>query len=198
VPSGLGIVPTVTNVNGYGAPGGRKSGLWETLRHWMVPGLGVKRLVRPCHSGTALDRPRVAIVPPGHLPRLPPIEHPAGVQPDGVAALAAGRGLRRGRSRALLYGMLPLEPVPAGALHATWAPVARAVAEHRRLGRGPKIVAIGGGNALATLLRGLKEHTGNLTAIVSVADDGGSSGRCAVRSAFRLLEICATACRAVR
>jgi uncharacterized cofD-like protein len=38
-------------------------------------------------------------------------------------------------------------------------------------------VAIGGGHGLATLLRGLKEQTGNLTAIVSVADDGGSSGR---------------------
>ncbi|MCH8902160.1 MAG: YvcK family protein, partial [Chloroflexi bacterium] len=43
--------------------------------------------------------------------------------------------------------------------------------------RGPKIVAIGGGTGLSTLLRGLKEHTGNLTAIVTVADDGGSSGR---------------------
>ena len=46
----------------------------------------------------------------------------------------------------------------------------------RFLRRGPKIVAIGGGTGLATLLRGLKEYTGNLTAIVTVADDGGSSG----------------------
>lgn len=43
--------------------------------------------------------------------------------------------------------------------------------------RGPKIVAIGGGTGLSTLLRGLKEYTDNLTAIVTVADDGGSSGR---------------------
>ena len=43
--------------------------------------------------------------------------------------------------------------------------------------RGPKIVAIGGGTGLSTLLRGLKERTDNLTAIVTVADDGGSSGR---------------------
>jgi len=56
-------------------------------------------------------------------------------------------------------------------------PVVEAVAQHRRLGRGPKIVAIGGGTGLSTLLRGLKKGTGNLTAIVSVADDGGSSGR---------------------
>ena len=47
----------------------------------------------------------------------------------------------------------------------------------RFLRRGPKVVVIGGGTGLSTLLRGLKEHTGNRTAIVTVADDGGSSGR---------------------
>lgn len=44
------------------------------------------------------------------------------------------------------------------------------------VGRGPKIVAIGGGTGLSTMLRGLKLHTRNLTAIVTVADDGGGSG----------------------
>lgn len=48
---------------------------------------------------------------------------------------------------------------------------------HRRLNRGPKIVAIGGGTGLSTLLRGLKHYSANITAIVTVADDGGSSGR---------------------
>jgi uncharacterized cofD-like protein len=48
---------------------------------------------------------------------------------------------------------------------------------NRRLNRGPKIVAIGGGTGLSTLLRGLKLYSANLTAIVTVADDGGSSGR---------------------
>ncbi|PWH18505.1 MAG: hypothetical protein DDG59_06065 [Anaerolineae bacterium] len=48
---------------------------------------------------------------------------------------------------------------------------------HRRRERGLKIVAIGGGHGLATLLRGLKEYTYNLTAIVTVADSGGSSGK---------------------
>jgi uncharacterized cofD-like protein len=43
--------------------------------------------------------------------------------------------------------------------------------------KGPKIVALGGGTGLSTLLRGLKEHTDQITAIVTVADDGGSSGR---------------------
>lgn len=51
------------------------------------------------------------------------------------------------------------------------------VYRHHMLRRGPKIVAIGGGTGLSTLLRGLKQYTGNLTAIVTMADDGGSSGR---------------------
>ena len=49
--------------------------------------------------------------------------------------------------------------------------------ERRQLDRGVRIVAIGGGTGLSTLLRGLKEYTANLTAIVTVTDDGGSSGR---------------------
>lgn len=51
------------------------------------------------------------------------------------------------------------------------------VYQHRYGSRGPKLVAIGGGTGLSVLLRGLKERPGNLTAIVTVADDGGSSGR---------------------
>ena len=47
----------------------------------------------------------------------------------------------------------------------------------RRLQQGYKIVAIGGGTGLSTLLRGLKRRTSNLTAVVTVSDDGGSSGR---------------------
>ena len=47
----------------------------------------------------------------------------------------------------------------------------------RRLGKGPNVVVIGGGHGLSVLLRGLKEVTSNATAIVTVADDGGSSGR---------------------
>ena len=42
--------------------------------------------------------------------------------------------------------------------------------------RGPKIVAVGGGTGLSTMLRGLKKYTKNLTAVVTVADDGGGSG----------------------
>ena len=51
-----------------------------------------------------------------------------------------------------------------------------ALLAQRRLNRGPNIVAIGGGTGLATLLSGLKRYSSNLTAVVTVADDGGSSG----------------------
>jgi len=48
---------------------------------------------------------------------------------------------------------------------------------HRRRERGPRVVVMGGGHGQATLLRGLKNHSNNITAIVTVADDGGSSGK---------------------
>lgn len=51
------------------------------------------------------------------------------------------------------------------------------VYQKRILEKGPRIVTIGGGTGLSTLLCGLKEYTSNITAVVTVADDGGSSGR---------------------
>ncbi|MBP8251489.1 MAG: YvcK family protein [Herpetosiphon sp.] len=51
--------------------------------------------------------------------------------------------------------------------------------------RGPRVVALGGGHGLSTLLSGLKQFTDNITAIVAVADDGGSSGR--IREEFGIL-----------
>ncbi len=56
-------------------------------------------------------------------------------------------------------------------------PLVDALLAQRRLNRGPSIVAIGGGTGLATLLSGLKHYSSSITAIVTVTDDGGSSGR---------------------
>lgn len=50
------------------------------------------------------------------------------------------------------------------------------ITEKRLLVKGPKIVVIGGGTGLSTMLRGLKYYTSNITAIVTVGDDGGGSG----------------------
>jgi uncharacterized cofD-like protein len=55
-------------------------------------------------------------------------------------------------------------------------PLIEALDSFRRRDRGPRVVVLGGGHGLSSLLRGLKEHTHNLTAIVTVSDDGGSSG----------------------
>jgi uncharacterized cofD-like protein len=51
------------------------------------------------------------------------------------------------------------------------------LSSYQKKEKGPRIVTVGGGNGLATLLRGLKQHSHNLTAVVTVADDGGSSGQ---------------------
>ena len=55
--------------------------------------------------------------------------------------------------------------------------VSKQIASRIELSRGVRIVAIGGGHGLSTLLKGLKQKTSNISAIVTVADDGGSSGR---------------------
>lgn len=57
--------------------------------------------------------------------------------------------------------------------------------QKRVLDKGPRIAIIGGGTGLSTMLHGLKEYTSNITAIVTVADDGGSSGR--LRKDFDML-----------
>ncbi len=56
-------------------------------------------------------------------------------------------------------------------------PLADLLYQRRLRARGPRIVAIGGGTGLSVLLRGLKQVTSNITAVVTVADDGGSSGK---------------------
>lgn len=54
--------------------------------------------------------------------------------------------------------------------------LANVIFEQQHLRKGPKVVVLGGGTGLSTMLRGLKRLTSNITAIVTVADDGGSSG----------------------
>ncbi len=74
-------------------------------------------------------------------------------------------------NRSLLSHWLPEPSEAASRLH-----------ERLRRARGPRIVALGGGTGLSRLLRGLRSATSNLTAVVAVSDDGGSSGR--LRVAF--------------
>ncbi len=51
------------------------------------------------------------------------------------------------------------------------------ISDYKKKEKGPRVVALGGGTGLSTLLRGLKQYTHNITAVVTVADDGGSSGQ---------------------
>ena len=81
-----------------------------------------------------------------------------------LITLSAGWGLNRSMVSALL---------PRG----QQGQIFDQIYQQRTKGRGPKIVSIGGGTGLSTLLRGLKQYTSNLTAVVTVADDGGSSGQ---------------------
>jgi uncharacterized cofD-like protein len=59
----------------------------------------------------------------------------------------------------------------------TREPIVDIIRRRRQLAQGYRIVVVGGGTGLSTMLRGLKEYTSNITAVVTVTDDGGSSGR---------------------
>ena len=149
----------------------------RTLLKWLTPGIGVKRWLGVLIAGAVVlglgaaqltlefsrnnpNAPWIGLVTLGGLPLL----------------------LRAGLAGVLGIGMIILALIRINrsilAPHALrGSDVINAMVEHRHRQRGPKVVAIGGGTGLPVLLRGLKEYTSNLTAIVTVADDGGSSGR---------------------
>ncbi|BDG61668.1 gluconeogenesis factor YvcK family protein [Caldinitratiruptor microaerophilus] len=154
---------------------------------WFQPGLGLKRWLLLFAAGIALLGLSVSVVLEqgrlfarleGALTRWATARGPV---PSGlVAGLLALAGV--GLAAASVYGLVR-------SVLETLNPGERGMAEkfyrRRQLFRGPRVVAIGGGTGLPAVLRGLKEYTANLTAIVTVADDGGSSGR--LRSEFGIL-----------
>ena len=85
----------------------------------------------------------------------------------------------------LMYGIYKLNRSLLKPFIRPGSDVVDTLTDFQRRRRGPRTVAIGGGHGLSTLLRGLKMHTRNLTAVVTVADDGGSSGR--LRESFGIL-----------
>ncbi len=147
---------------------------------WLKPGIGVKRWLALFLFGVTLLSLALAFVMvdiyrsadlPGFtyyltLQFLPRFERAIAVGLVGVMAIAIAV---YELSRSILSPLArPGEAVAETVLK-------HRQREHRE--RGPKIVAIGGGTGLSALLRGLKGYTANITAIVTVADDGGSSGR---------------------
>lgn len=78
---------------------------------------------------------------------------------------------------AIVVAIVQLTRSPLRALRLGHESTVETAYPHHQSSQGLKVVTIGGGTGLSTLLRGLKEHTSDITAIVTVADDGGSSGR---------------------
>jgi len=156
-------------------------------RFWLTPGMGVKRHVVVAVLGALL---LVLGVIGGVLWLLndrrrelsSPIEH---VLISGAWRVAGGYLSLAVALVGIVFAVLAVGRLNRSLL-SHWMPNASqaAVVLHRRvsLAKGPRIVALGGGNGLSNLLRGLREHTSNVTAVVTVSDDGGSSGR--LRAAF--------------
>jgi uncharacterized cofD-like protein len=152
------------------------------LRRWLAPGIGIKRWLLVLFAGLLL----LSLAFAHSLRQVTHDLAPGGVAGAIIDLLTlqflplALRGLVVGTAGAVLVAVGAYRAVRAltGPLKRTDAdqPLVELIYQKRFLARGPRVVAIGGGTGLSILLRGLKEHTSNLTAIVTVADDGGSSG----------------------
>jgi uncharacterized cofD-like protein len=149
----------------------------HTLLKWLTPGIGVKRWLGVLFVGVTALALGFALVLLAFFraypqPLLETILTLGGASLWVRAGLAFVVGAALVTVAMLRINQAILEPLDVGS-----GTLIDAMVAHRQRQRGPKVVAIGGGTGLPTLLRGLKSHTSNLTAIVTVADDGGSSGR---------------------
>ncbi|WP_448567043.1 gluconeogenesis factor YvcK family protein, partial [Thermus sp.] len=138
----------------------RSEGLFRRFPalRWLYPGMRVKRYALLAGLGVLL----LALGLAPFLPSPPPGPWVLGLSLLGFLLLVGGI---RAMNRSMLSTLTEPEEVP------------ERVYVRRRLERGPKVVAFGGGTGLSRVLRGFKEHTANTTAIVAVTDDGGSTGR---------------------
>lgn len=143
----------------------------ESISKWLYPGIGIKRWIGLSGFGVIL------MVLSSY--RLRSEEYWL-IQLLDTVTLISGiiiliLGIKQ-MMRSLIAAFLPASKDEE---------VADMLFRRKQLSRGPKIVAIGGGTGLSVLLSGLKEYTSNITAVVTVADDGGSSGR--LRQQFDIL-----------
>ncbi len=158
-----------------------QSGRMRRLHHWLRPGVGIKRwllvmlvgLTILATAGALLIRAIFREVPAdsiaGQLFELMSLNFlPDPLRP--VAVIGIGVSV-------FLYGLWRLLDTLLEPFATRREPLVEMVYQRRSRARGPRIVAIGGGTGLSTLLRGLKEVSSNITAVVTVADDGGSSGQ---------------------
>jgi uncharacterized cofD-like protein len=156
------------------------------LRRWLRPGIGIKRWLLVVFAGELLLALAGALVlrslfrdAPGDQPGLVELLTlqflPVDLRP--VVLFAAGLVL-------FGFGWWRLLRVLIEPYQLREEPLVEMLYQRRLRARGPSVVAIGGGTGLSVLLRGLKEMTSNITAVVTVADDGGSSGK--LRTEFGL------------
>jgi uncharacterized cofD-like protein len=147
------------------------------LPRWLYPGMHLKRWLLLLFVGITVLGLGAAIFLVDFYRRLPD---------DSFIFVLTGAGIDRPLRAALvaLAGILVTGFGVWGLMRSIVSPfvqrgdsVMEVLYTKRYLARGPRIVAIGGGTGLSTLLRGLKGYSANITAIVAVADDGGSSGR---------------------
>ena len=138
---------------------------------WFYPGMRIKRWLSMAIAGIFLFGIGSALLPVegGIILRLISLV----MLLSGIICLMFGVGLL---VRSLLEVVSPSQQTQD---------LVELVFQRRHLEKGPKLVVIGGGTGLSTLLHGLKQYTTNITAIVTVADDGGSSGR--LRQEFDML-----------
>ena len=147
-----------------------RSSQWK----WLRPGMGVKRWLVLLIAGLVLLALAVATLPRmGRVWTLIQRWRVIELNPLVEFALFGAAGLAL-----VVVAIFALNRSLVSAFRRdSSTDVVDVVYRHRQRQRGPKVVALGGGHGLNTLLRGLKQHTDNITAIVTVADDGGSSGR---------------------
>ena len=147
---------------------------------WFAPGLGVKRWLGVVLAGTTLIGIGIGIIVLDIYRNAPdtwwlPILSFAAVRtlarPVRVLIIG-GVGFSL-----LIWGIWGLNRALVKPFLRPGQPMVDSLTTHRRKEKGPRVVVIGGGHGLSMLLRGLKTYTHRLTAIVTVADDGGSSGR---------------------
>lgn len=148
------------------------------LYKWMLPGMRVKRWLLLLLAGVAAIGLGLAYIlrdiyqtwtfpPIAYYVTLQFLSRPVRAALFGLAGLSA-----------IAVAVFQLNRSLLDALHLpNGESIVDVLYRQRQRERGPKVVAIGGGTGLSTLLRGLKHYTAHITAIVTVADDGGSSGR---------------------
>jgi len=144
------------------------------LLRWLVPGMRVKRWV--VLAVLSMASMVVAVLCAFGVDVVRALYRALPVGTAGRGALIVGLAVGGGVGFAVALWRLVRSVARGVAPHAR-EKTSTMIYRTRILGRGPNVVAVGGGTGLSTLLRGLKDETSNITAVVTVTDDGGSSGR---------------------